>query len=61
MRNEDKIAIKRAIAIVKCECQEHHLCKGCNLYKNHDCVLDKPPAHLDADEIIDCLEQKCFT
>lgn len=56
MRKEDIQAIKRAVALAKIECQEHHLCKECRLYYNNDCVLDRPPAHFDADEII-----KCFT
>ena len=58
MRKEDIQAIVRAIAIFKCECQEHELCRGCNMVKNHDCVLNKPPAHLDANEIIEALERR---
>lgn len=56
MRKEDTEAIKRAVALAKIECQEHHLCKQCKLYSEYDCVLDKPPAHWDIDEIL-----KCFT
>lgn len=57
MRKEDIQAIKRAIALAKIECQEHQLCKECRLYcGKYGCVLDKPPAHFDVDEIL-----KCFT
>lgn len=54
MRKEDIQAIHRAVALAKHECQEHQLCKGCRLYKNHDCILNKPPAHFEVEEIIEC-------
>ena len=56
MRNEDEQAIKRAIAILKIECQEHRSCNTCAFYKHGDCILNKPPMHYNIDEII-----KCFT
>lgn len=53
MRKEDIQAIKRAVALAKIECQEHVLCKQCRLFKDYGCVLDKPPAHFDVDEILE--------
>jgi len=56
MRKEDEQAIKRAIAILKVECQEHRSCNTCAFYKHGDCILNMPPMHYNIDEII-----KCFT
>jgi hypothetical protein len=64
MRKEDEQAIKRTVALLKCICQEHTECSQCPLYvttthdncEHHGCVVDIPPAFVDADEII-----KCFT
>ena len=58
MRKEDEQAIKRALAILKVECQEHRSCRSCMFYKyeNNDCLLNVPPMHYDIEEII-----KCFT
>ena len=56
MRNEDIQAIKRALAILRVECQEHKSCSKCSLYKDKMCILDRPPMHYDTDAII-----KCFT
>ena len=58
MREEDKKAIHRALAILKVECQEHKSCKSCRFYDctYNDCLLNKPPMHYKVDEII-----KCFT
>ena len=53
MRKEDIQAIKRVIALAKIECQEHVLCKQCRLFKDYGCVLDKPPAHFDVNEILE--------
>lgn len=64
MRKEDEQAIKRAIAILKVECQEHRSCKTCKFYGKAkdstyaplDCILNCPPMYYNTDEII-----KCFT
>ena len=59
MRKEDEQAIKRAIAILKVECQVHKNCNECRFYhatRFGDCVLDRPPANYDIEEIL-----KCFT
>ena len=56
MRKEDEQAIKRAMAILKVECQEHRSCNTCAFYKHGDCILNMPPMHYNIDEII-----KCFT
>ena len=60
MRKEDEQAIKRAVAILKVECQTHERCKECPLLTKEDdegftdCVVNVPPAYLNADEIIEC-------
>ena len=64
MRKEDEQAIKRALAILKVECQEHKSCKSCRFYGKaqdatytpNDCVLNSPPMYYNIDAII-----KCFT
>lgn len=62
MRNEDKIAIARAISILKQECQQHKCCYQCKFYNKDQsidsswCSLDKPPMHYEVDEIIKMLE-----
>lgn len=64
MRKEDEQAFIRTIALLKIECQEHVYCDECPLYQttkfdngeHHGCIMDMPPAYLDAKEII-----KCFT
>ena len=56
MRQEDEQAIKRALAILKVECQQHKSCKMCRCYYDGDCIINKPPMHYDIDTII-----KCFT
>lgn len=57
MRQEDIIAIKRTIALVRIQCQEHERCKECKLYVSGvGCVMDRPPAYLNEDEIIEALQ-----
>ena len=62
MRNEDKQAIRRAIAILKQECQQHRSCVSCKFYNKDQsvesslCALDKPPMYYNVDEIIAMLE-----
>lgn len=63
MRKEDEQAIKRTIALLKTKCQENKLCDGCSLntiieednHIHHGCVLDVPPAFLNAEDIINNL------
>lgn len=60
MRKEDEQAIRRTIAIIKTKCQEQKECMECSLhttvreanYIHHGCVLDMPPAYLNAEDII---------
>jgi len=55
MRNEDKQAIIRTIALIKNECKEHKRCKSCHFYKaGKGCIIDCPPQFLDAEQIIEC-------
>lgn len=54
MRKEDEQAIKRAIAILKVECQSHKSCNSCNFYKHGDCVFNAPPMHYSINEILEC-------
>lgn len=59
MRKEDEQAIKRAMAILRYECQQHINCNQCKFYhiaEYGDCLLNRPPVYYDIDEII-----KCFT
>lgn len=63
MRKEDEQAIKRALAILRVECQEHRSCCSCKFYSDNgsettskDCLLNVPPMHYNLEEII-----KCFT
>lgn len=56
MRKEDEQAIKRAIAILRMECQVHMSCNSCGFYRKGECILNVPPMHYDIEEII-----KCFT
>lgn len=56
IRKEDKEAIMRAFTIISMECDKHKRCKDCPLYKDYDCILEKPPACIEPLEII-----KCFT
>ena len=63
MRKEDEQAIKRAIAILKHECQEHKHCYECKFYNKDQtidsswCALDKPPSHYNIDEIVGMLNE----
>lgn len=57
MRKEDEQAIKRAIALLKVECQKHKSCNTCMFYgvtDIRDCVLNKPPMHYNIEEIFEC-------
>lgn len=56
MRKEDEQAIKRAIAILRMECQVHKSCNSCGFYRKGECILNVPPMHYNIEEII-----KCFT
>lgn len=56
MRKEDEQAIRRTVALLRVKCQEHELCRNCELYiSGEGCVLDRPPAYLNEDTIIECL------
>lgn len=52
MRKEDEQAIKRALAILRMECQEHKSCASYRFYEKKDCTLNKPPMHYNIDDII---------
>lgn len=62
MRKEDEQAMRRTIALLKMKCQEQKECPRCPLYteyiadnyRHHGCLLDVPPAYLDADAVIEC-------
>ena len=61
IREEDKDIIFKACSMISSICKEHPTCKGCPFEQEthdhyYDCILDKPPAELDADAIV-----KCFT
>ena len=56
MRKEDELAIKRAVAILRMECQVHKSCNSCGFYRKGECILNVPPMHYNIEEII-----KCFT
>lgn len=58
MRKEDEQAIRRAIALLKIECQEHpEGCRRCIFWQKRGeyymCIFDNPPSQYDANEIID--------
>ncbi len=60
MRKEDEQAIKRTVALLKIKCQEQEQCCSCSLHTiieegnhiHHGCILDVPPAYLNAEDII---------
>lgn len=60
MRKEDEQAIKRTVALLKIKCQEQQQCSNCSLntlieegnHIHHGCILDVPPAYLNAENII---------
>lgn len=60
MRKEDEQAIKRTVALLKMKCQEQEQCSSCSLntiieednHIHHGCILDVPPAFLNAEDII---------
>lgn len=54
MRKEDVQAIKRALAILRVECQKHKSCKSCPLSVDLDCIVSKPPMHYDIEKILEC-------
>lgn len=61
LREEDIKAIKTTTTIMSTICDEHPTCKGCPFEREDkdgffDCILDKPPAEWDGEDII-----KCFT
>lgn len=58
MRKEDEQAIKRALAILRVECQEHRVCSHCKFYNNSrcECMLNIPPMYYDVEAIINRLE-----
>lgn len=56
MRKEDEQAIHRTLALLRKECQEHSMCRGCKMYRSNDCILDKPPAYFNPKEVITALK-----
>jgi len=56
MRKEDEQAIHRTLALLRKECQEHEMCRGCKLYRSNDCILSYPPAYFNPEEVITALK-----
>ena len=61
IRDEDKEILIKACKMLSAICKEHKTCAGCPFEREDkdgyfDCILDKPPAEFDTEDII-----KCFT
>lgn len=60
-RKSDKKIVADACKMLSAICKTYETCKGCPFEKEDkegmfDCILEKPPAEFDIDEIT-----KCFT
>ena len=51
-RRYDADTVTKALTLIMLECDQHKLCKGCALFYNNDCALNRPPAHYEIGEIV---------